>query len=64
MKVNFSQLTPSGPVKFTGDLTDDEVMWLVEYAVLDLIRRGVVNFPIRQEPIESTTLIPGSPTCQ
>ncbi len=50
MRVDFSQETSSGPVKFTGNLTEDEVMFFVEYAIIDLVKRGFMPMSITRDP--------------
>ena len=50
MKIDFKQDTDSGPVSFTGDLSIDEVTFLCEYALTDLIKKGLVPIAVSRDP--------------
>ncbi len=42
MDINFSDDTPEGTVDFTGTLSKDEVDFLLRFALLSLLQRGMM----------------------
>lgn len=42
MQLDFEQETPEGFIKFTGNLTKDEVDFLLRFAILSLMARGTL----------------------
>lgn len=57
MQINFEEQTPKGLVEFNGELTKEEVEFLLRYALLSLLTRGmlpstiVVKYP-NEEPVD------------
>ena len=64
MRVNFSQKTDSGPVTFDGEFNTEEVGFLVEYAVTDLAKKGLVPISVSKEASEISKFAPGTQTEQ
>lgn len=60
MKVDFSQETESGPVSFKGELNEDEVSFLIQYAVLDLVKKGLMPMAVSKDPDSVANHIQGS----
>lgn len=60
MRVDFSQETESGPVHFSGKLSKDEVTFLCEYALTDLIKKGLVPIAVNRDPDSIVKYMPGS----
>ena len=60
MKVDFQQETESGPIEFKGELSQDEVMFLIEYALVDLIKKGLVPVAVSRDPDSVASHIKGS----
>ena len=60
MRVSFEQETDSGPVSFKGELTVDEVTFLVEYALTDLVKKGLVPLSVSRDPDSVSKYIAGS----
>jgi hypothetical protein len=56
MKVKFEQITDGGPVTFVGDISPEEVSFLVEYALTDLVRKGLVPNGVTTMPVGSVTI--------
>jgi hypothetical protein len=50
MRIDFTQETDGGPVTFTGDMSPDEVTFLCEYALTDLIKKGLVPVSVTRDP--------------
>ena len=50
MRIEFNQDTDSGPVSFKGELSIDEVTFLVEYALTDLVKKGLVPVSVTKDP--------------
>jgi hypothetical protein len=48
MKVKFEQVTEDGPVTFAGEITPEEVSFLVEYALVDLVRKGLIPDTVKE----------------
>ena len=64
MKVDFSHETESGPVTFIGNLNEDEVNFLIEYAITDLVRKGVLPFAVNRDPDSASKFMRGSEITQ
>ena len=60
MKIDFSQEVDSGPVTFKGDLSVDEVTFLCEYALTDLIKKGLVPLAVNRDPDSTAKYVQGS----
>lgn len=60
MRVDFTHETASGPAHFIGDLSEDEVSFLLEYAITDLVRRGVMPFSVSKDPDSIANHITGT----
>lgn len=64
MKIDFKQETESGPVSFTGELTIDEVTFLVEYAITDLVKKGLIPLSVSKDPDSIAKYAQGSTELQ
>jgi len=64
MEVNFKQDTASGPIEFRGSLTDIEVEFLVEYAITDLVSKGLMPISVNKDASVISKYISGSPNVQ
>lgn len=42
MRFNFEEETQEGTIKFNGDLTKEEVDFLLRFAILNLLARGTL----------------------
>ena len=60
MKIDFSQEVDGGPVSFNGELNPDEVTFLVEYALTDLIKKGLVPLSVSRDPDSVAKYVKGS----
>lgn len=56
MKLKFEAETEDGPVAFQGSLDREEVEFLLQYALIDLIRKGVI--PMSED--KRSRLAPGT----
>lgn len=48
MDINFDAETPEGTVNFKGTLTQEEVSFLLKYAILSLMARGTLPVSIEE----------------
>ena len=55
VNINFEVETPSGSINFTGQLSKDEVDYLLEYALFNLLQRGMLqeNIVTERKPTET-----------
>jgi len=64
MEVNFKQETESGPIEFRGTLSDVEVEFLIEYAIVDLTRKGLMPVSVNKDRDSVSKYVKGSPELQ
>ena len=64
MEVNFKQETESGPIEFRGTLSDVEVDFLIEYAIIDLTRKGLMPVSVNKDRDSVSKYVKGSPELQ
>jgi len=64
VQINFEEPTPNGIAQFSGELTKEEVDFLLRFALLSLLTRGmlpqtiVVKYPNEDEDIIDAEIIP------
>jgi len=49
MQIAFKEQTPAGEVEFNGELNKEEVDFLLQYAIMALLQKGVL--PMARDPM-------------
>lgn len=56
MKINFQEEGPNGVIDFQGELDAGEVDWLLRYALLNLLHKGMLPYQLKEKVINKPSL--------